>query len=173
MAIPPNRGITTEEARGVLYSFDSSALSNAAWALRDLLMGAEDKSLVLWRETIGPWFAEAWPKRPMDKSQTLSGKLAFMAVDAGNAFPDIVSAVEELLIAEEHQHAVFHMQLTEEKTGLISRFRKHSLILANRLVADPSAVYGGTLKKLMESIATADPELRKADEFKRLVLPLE
>ena len=71
MAIPPNRGITTEEARGVLYSFDSSALSNAAWALRDLLMGAEDKSLVLWRETIGPWFAEAWPKRPMDKSQTL------------------------------------------------------------------------------------------------------
>ena len=170
MAIPPNRHIGTDEAKGVLYKMGHDELGDAVWALKDMLQAAGDKSPTLWRESIGPWFDEAWPKRPRDRSQSLSEKLAWMAIDAGDAFPDVVRAVVDFMTQEEWESALFHLMKKEEEIGLVSRFPNAALTLADKLVGDKPNLIGKTLKDLLDAISTADPELRTTAPFGRLAL---
>ena len=43
LAVPPDRGIDTEEAKGVLWNVGIDGLADAAWRLRDMLDGAGEK----------------------------------------------------------------------------------------------------------------------------------
>ena len=173
IAVPPNRHITTDEAKGILYKMEHDELADAAWTLKDVLQAAGDKSPALWRETIGPWFDAAWPKRPRDRSQSLSEKLGWMAIDAGDAFPDVVRAINGILTEEEWQGALFHLMTKEEETRIVSRFPRAALTLADKLVADRSHLVGDTLKTLLDAISRADPKLKGTASFKRLALKTE
>lgn len=173
MAIPPNRHIDTDEAKGVLYKMEHDELADAAWALKEMLQAAGDKSPALWRETIGPWFDEAWPRRPRDKSQSISEKLAWMAIDAGDAFPDVVSAIKHILTPEEWQSALFHLTKKEEEARIVSRFSGAALTLADKLVGDRPNIMGDTLKTLLDAISRAEPKLKRSAAYKRLALKAE
>ena len=173
MAIPPNRHIGTDEAKGVLYKMKHDELADAAWALKDMLQAAGDKSPALWRETIGPWFDEAWPRRPRDRSKSLSEKLAWMAIDAGDAFPDVVRAIKHILTEEEWQSALFHLTKKEEEARIVSRFSGAALILADKLVGDRPNIMGDTLKTLLDAISRAEPKLKRSAAYKRLALKAE
>ncbi len=173
IAIPPDRGVDTDEAKGVLYNFGPEYLADAAWALKDMLQAAGNKSPALWRETISPWFDKAWPKRPQDRSLELSGKLAWMAIDAGDAFPDVVRDIEDLITQEEWESALFHLKMKEEETGLVSRFPSAALTLVDKLVGDKLRLADSTIKPLLDAISNGDPELRENAAFKRLVLEVQ
>ncbi len=138
-----------------------------------MLQAAGDKSPALWRETIGPWFDEAWPRRPRDRSQNLSEKLAWMAVDSGDAFPDVVRAIKDILTEEEWQSALFHLTKKEEEARLVSRFSGPSLTLADKIVGDRPNILGDTLKTLLDAISKAEPKLRRTAAYKRLALKAE
>lgn len=170
MAIPPNRGIDTDKAKAILYNMGPNDLTDAAWVLREMLRAAGDKSRALWRETIGPWFDEAWPKRPEARSQGLSENLAWMAIDAGDAFPDVVRAIEGIMVQEKWESALFHLMKKEEEIGLVSRAPNAALTLADKLVGDKPSLIGNTLKDLLDAISRADPELRTTASFERLAL---
>lgn len=170
MAIPPRRGITTDEAKAVLYKMAPDELAQAASSLRRLLGAAGEKSPNLWRDTIGPWFHQAWPKRPVDRSRDLSQSLASMAVDARDAFPDVVHAVASLILPEEWDFTLHHLMKKEEEGKLVTRFPWPALTLVAQLVSDETRVDGDTLSTLLDAISTAAPELRENDSFKRLAL---
>lgn len=170
MAIPPDRGIDSDEARGVLYNFEPEYLADAAWAIKDLLEAAGNKSPVLWRETIGPWFEKAWPKHPQARSPELSEKLAWMAIDAGPAFPDVVHAIKDIMTQEKHQGALFHLKMNEEENGLVSRFPDAALTLVDKLVGENSGTLGDTLSVVLDAISSADPDLQTTSTFERLTL---
>lgn len=173
MAIPPDRGIDSDESKGVLYNFGPEFLADAAWALKDLLEAAGNKSPALWRETISPWFDQAWPKSPKHRSPELSEKLAWMAIDAGAAFRDVVRDIESVITQEEWEGALYHLMKNEKESRLVSRFPGAALTLADKLVGDKPSLIGNTLKDILDAISKADPESRTTATFKRLTFMAE
>ena len=164
LAVPTDRGIDTEEAKGVLWSIGIDGLTDAARRLRDMLDGAGEKSGVLWRDTVDPWFAKAWPRRLKDRSPDLSEQLAWMAMESGDAFPQAVAAIEDILAPEKHNTT---FSILMEKKDIIERYPDAVLTLAARLVDDSSD--GWDLSDVLKRIAKAKPEMKEDDRFRKLV----
>lgn len=162
-AVPMDRGIDTEEAKWVLWNIGIDRLADAARRLRDMLDGAGEKSVALWRDTVGPWFEVAWPRRTKDKSPELSRELAWMAMESGNAFPYVVAAIEDILTPEQYNAALFLLRKKEE---IIKRHPNAALTLVDKLFHDGSSLK--YLREVLECIAEAKPELKKDDRFQRL-----
>ena len=163
LAVPPDRGIRTKEAREVLWNVGIDGLADAARRLRDMLYGAGEKSVVLWRDTVGPWFKTVWPRRIQDKSPELSIALAWMAMDSGDAFPHVVAAIEDILTSEQYNAALSRLM---DKKYLIKRHPDAALTLVSKLVHDGSNRQ--YLSELLECIAKADPKLKESDCFRQL-----
>ena len=164
IAIPPERTIETSVAKDILYNLGPEGLADAAWQLRSFLMGAAERSIVLWKETIGPWFRAAWPRRPNDKTAIVAEKLAWMAIDSGEAFPVIVREIADLLVEEKHESALFHLLKSEEEKKLISRFPQASLQLTEKLVGDRRQ-YVHSLEEVLNAIVKAQPALGDEEAF--------
>ena len=168
LAVPPDRGIRTEEAKEVLWKVGIDGLADAARRLRDMLDGAGEKSVALWRDTVDPWFKAVWPRRPKDRSPALSQELAWMAMEAGDAFPHVVDAIKDILTREQYDTAFFHLT---DKKDLIKQHPGAALTLVSKLVHDDSNrqyLRDQYLRELLECIAKADPKLKKSDCFRQL-----
>ena len=171
LAIPSGQGITTEDARALLRRIGTDGLTYAAMALRDILAGAGDKSPVLWRETLEPWFKSVWPTRPTDRSADLTEHLAWMALEAGVAFPDALDTIRDVLTREEHSFVLFELKTKEEECNLVSDYAKASLDLVDCVYREGSG--RDLLRELLETIAGARSELIETDEYKRLLESLD
>ena len=171
MAIPIGRRIDAEEARDVLWQLGPKGLTHAAMALRDILQGAGQKSSVLWKETVGPWLRDVWPKRASDRSRTLSGRLAWMATEAGDAFPEAVETIKDMLTQEKHSSVLYELTVKEKECKLVSRYPNASLVLMDTVAHDNSS--RDLLGRVLEIIAEAEPELTENDLFKNLSEGLE
>ena len=164
IAVPPDRGVSTREAQEVLHNMPTQRLAEAAWMLKDMLSSAGDKASVLWRETIGPWFRQAWPKHEEAKSIKVSGNLAWMAVEAGNAFPDAVAAIENSLQPEKWGHTLHELKAS----GLHKRFPDAAWRLIHHVVGDDTVIAGSSLSEILDEISQANPAIAEDDHFKRL-----
>ena len=170
MAVPPDRGIDMSEAKSALWGVGTDGLPAAAKALGDILQGAGDKSFALWRDTVGPWFAGVWPRRTQDRSKDLSHALACMAMDSGDAFPDVVNAIEDILTPEKFNAALYKLS---QSTDLVSRYPDAALILVDKIFGDDGHGNRDLLRKVLEAISTAKPELKRTESFKRLTSEAE
>ena len=166
LAVPPDRGISTEEAKSVLWELGPDKLTSVAETLRDTLQGADEKSLALWRDSIEPWFDKAWPKRPDDRSLALSESLARMAIDAGEAFPAIVDTIKDILTPESYGASLHFLDQEEQSTRLVSKYPQASLSLIDKLVHNDSN--RKILDRLLKAISKEYPALKETGPFKRL-----
>lgn len=164
IAVPPDRGVSTQEAQEVLQDMPPQHLAEAAWMLKDMLSSAGDKASVLWLETIGPWFTKAWPKHEQAKSVEVSKNLAWMAIEAGNAFSDAVAAIENSLQPEKWGNTLHKLK----ETGLHKRFPDAAWRLIDHVVGDDIVIAGSNLSEILDEIAQANPAIAEDDHFKRL-----
>ncbi len=169
MAVPPDRRIDRSEAKSTLWGVGTEGLCAAAEALGDKLQGAGDKSLALWRDTVGPWFKEVWPRRNQDRSQELSTQLARMAMDSGDAFPDVVNTITDILTSEKWSYALHKLS---QANDLVTRHPKAALALVDKIFSDEHGDRG-LLGMLLETISTARPELKSDESYKRLATKAE
>ena len=166
MAIPVGRRIDAVEAREVLWQLDPRGLTHVAMALHDILQGADKKSSVLWRETVGPWFKEVWPTRTKDRSPELSRRLAWMVLETDDAFPEAVETIKDVLMQEEYSSVLRKLIDKEKDCNLVSRYPCASLILMHRVVHDQSDE--DWLKGLLGMISEAQPGLNDNQLFQGL-----
>ena len=166
MAIPVGRGIDTVEAKNVFWHLGRQGLTYAAMELSNILQGADKKSSVLWRETVGPWFKEVWPTRPQDRSPELSKRLAWMVLETDAAFPEAVETIKDVLIQEEYSSVLRKLIDKEKDCNLVSRYPCATLILMHRVVHDQSDE--DWLKGLLEMISEAQPGLNDNELFQEL-----
>ncbi len=164
VAVPPDRGVSTREAQEVLQDMPPQHLAQAAWMLKDMLSSAGDKASVLWLETIGPWLRQAWPKHEEAKSVEVSSNLAWMAVEAGNAFPDAVATVENLLQPQKFGDTLRDLK----EAGLHKRFPDAAWTLIQRVVGDDTHIAGSDLLELLNDISQKNTAIADDDKFKRL-----
>ena len=164
-AVPPSNEINSNEAKGVLLALEPDELKSVARVLNDMLQCANEKSPVLWKESIGPWFNSVWPKRLIDRSPHLSEGLAQMAIESGEAFPFVVNAIKDILIPEEWSTAICLLQKEEMNSRLVSRHPKESLMLIDKIIHEKSNVT--KIGQLWDMLSKADPSLKKPDSIKR------
>ena len=164
MAVPSDRWIALSEAKTVLWNADVVGLSAAAESVGDMLRGAGDKSSALWRETIQPWFEKVWPNRPRDRSRDLSTKLAEMSMDSGSAFPYVINSIKNCLTAEKWNAALFRLN----ESGLSSRYPREALILIDKIFDGDGNGDRSLLRKVLDAISEAEPDLQENRSFKRL-----
>lgn len=151
-AVPPKRDLTDQDAKATLQSLDPDYLGSAAWMLGQMLKDAEGKSLTLWREVIQPWFNVAWPTHERYKTSAVSKDLAWMAIDAGEAFPEIVLQIEGLLTEEEFPGVtIMHLK----NSGQHKRFPDEAMLLINKIVVDHDRAAGSRLDVVLADIEEA------------------
>ena len=168
LAVPPGRGIETDETKTVLWNVKADGLADASRALHNILEGAGDKSRSLWRDTVSPWFKQVWPKRSVDRSADVSINLAWMAMDSGDAFPDVVNVIKDVLTAEKYSTVLVHLKTKEKETELVRKYPEASLILVDKLFDAKGYGDRSLLRKLLDIISTASPKLKEYSSFKRL-----
>ncbi len=92
-----------------------------------------------------------------------------MVIDSGDAFPEIIVAVENMIIPEEWEDIIYYLKTKEEEgTSVASRFPKAALELADKLVGDKPKPVRDDLQFLLSVIAKAEPKLKRTIAFKRL-----
>ena len=133
LAVPPDRGIDTNEAKAICWHLGPDRLDDAAMALSYILEAAGDRSSALWRDTVAPWFNKVWPTRSQDKSAKLSEKLAWMAIESNEAFPHVVDAIEDILVPEEWNVILHRLLEKDEETHIISTNPKQTLMLVDKI----------------------------------------
>ena len=166
LSVPPHRGINTNEAKAICWKLGPDRLADAAMALSYILEAARDRSPVLWRDTIAPWFNKVWPTRSQDKSANLSEKLAWMAIESYEAFPHVVDAIEDKLVPEEWNLILHRLSEKEEETHIISTHPKQTLMLVDKISSPRSD--GEYLRRILEIISNAAPNLTDTASYKRL-----
>ena len=132
-----------------------------------MLQGAGERSPVLWRERIGPWFKLVWPRRRRDKSPELSVSLAQMAIESGNAFPLVVDSIKDVLISEKWNTVLYFLEREEQNTSLVTKHPKASLKLIDKIIHDNSD--RTRIRQLWNVISQADSSLKMPDSIERRI----
>ena len=167
LAVPPNNEVSSKKAKGILLGLNPDKLKSVARVLNDMLQGAGERSPVLWRERIGPWFKSVWPRRRRDKSPELSVSLAQMAIESGNAFPLVVDSIKDVLISEKWNTVLIFLEREEQNFSLVTKHPKASLKLIDKIIHDNSD--HARIKQLWNIISQADPSLKMPDSIERRI----
>ncbi|MBF0383558.1 MAG: SIR2 family protein [Magnetococcales bacterium] len=169
LAIPPERGITLDEAKNILKNMSKNSLQRASHALGNIMQGAGDKAPTLWKETMEAWFKFCWPTRYKDRSKEISYHLSRMAIKAGDAFPEVVKVIKDQLLPKMNVFISHDLEVEEEDSGIVTKFPKSSLCLLDKMIGPNTMVSGDSLSNLLNIIKTADKSLEREYSFQRLL----
>ena len=165
IAVWEDRGISRAEAKSVAWTWDDVSLGEAGWAIADVLQAAGNRADVLWKELIGPWFQDVWPRRETDKTPAVSEALCRIAMAVETAFPDAVERIGDLLVPGLRDDTLRVLSNTQ----LAAKFPDATLRLLNKIFGDAEDEYGTEVaRKLAEKAMEAEPSLRERPEFERL-----
>ena len=164
-------GISVDKSKEVLWRFGPNKLIYVARVLNVMLRDAEVKSPLLWKETLQPWFTNVWPKRPVDKSLGVSESLARMAIESGDAFPDIVNEIADKLTDQNCREVFYLLNKYEQDANLISKFPEASLTLIDKICHEDCDIFFG-LDKVLDAIGKSRPSLKETEPYKRLASKL-
>lgn len=164
ISVPPDRGVTTKEAQEVLQDMPSQHLGDAAWRLMHMLSGAGEKAPVLWRETIEPWFKKAWPKHEDAKSLKTSSKLAWMALETRDAFPDAVTTIQDQLLPSRWGDRLYNLK----EADLHRRFPEAAWKFIKHTIGEETVITGLELPEILDVIAQNWPDATNDAYFQRL-----
>jgi hypothetical protein len=165
VAIDGEDALTAQEARDCLRKLAPEGRSSVAWWLERKLEDAGDKAPSLWRERIGPWLAAAWPQEPALRSDSISTRLAGVAVFSKDAFPQAVPVVVNLVGHITRAWGLLK-KLSEYRHS--TRYPMATLDLLNAVTPDNPAHWFGNLSAVLNEIRVADPQLDQDQRFTRL-----
>jgi hypothetical protein len=125
-----------------------------------------------WQSFGRPFMQQAWPRERNCQASSVSSQLTWVALAAGDDFPDAVQALLPVL-APVDQIEMLLYAIGTEGTGnggrsFPERFPEPVLTLLDRIVPQnaPPSAYG--LDSLLKTIAVADPSLRQDPRWRRL-----
>ena len=165
LAVWENRGLSRDEAKSVFWEWDDTSLAEAAWVTADVLRGADDRSDVLWKELIGPWFKHVWPGREQDKTPAVSAALCRIALAVDTTFPDVVKTIRDFLIPGLQDNTLHRLSTAK----VSAKFPEDTLRLLDKIFGDAEDEHStGIARRLIKEAIEAEPTLRQNPEFERL-----
>jgi hypothetical protein len=159
--------ITHAEATQVLTSMNPksrSAVAHLLWRrLEQAAAGADE----LWRDKIGPWLRDAWPRKQNLIAPSVSLNLALAVISTHDEFPNAVAAIREFIGSSRECHLLIY-QVQKSSAQLADLYPRELLELLGRLVDPSSRSCDRHLRELLDQIAAACPECRARVEYREL-----
>ena len=159
------------EMRQALAQAPSSVRSNVGWKLWRTMaqdVGGEDEHARRWREVVGPVFSGIWPLDASARDEETSKNLTLMALECGDAFPEAVTAIMDLLVPYRIYQIASSLRLEGRHNGLVRRHPVAFIQLTNALIDPDVHAVPNDLPGLLEECLDASPEIARDPAFIRL-----
>jgi hypothetical protein len=163
--------LTTAEIRRALTVGPRSARRNVAWNLWRIMGNAEGEptgKAARWRSVIGPLFREIWPLDARLRTEGTTRNLVLMALESGEAFPEAVEAILDLIVPYQLYEIAHSLRLEPEHGDLGRRYPLAFVKLANALIDPALFAVPGDLGVLLEECVAADPTVASDPAYTRL-----
>lgn len=157
--------ISAAEAREALRSIDAKGRAAVGSFLFRLLEAAGQKASTLWRNRLGPWVNECWPKDRALVAPESAFSLALMAVASGDAFPEAVSLVSPFL-APTPDYSIVTWKLNE--TSHPTDHPEEALALLSAIVDVQVRWPDHTIREVLDKIERGQPGLAADPRFRRI-----
>ena len=131
------------------------------WKLKKADSGAG----ALWRDTIGPWLREAWPRELSLRDPPTSSRLAMAAVFAGDAFPEAVRCVRKIVGPVGELRPILR---EIEGRDLVATAPEACLELVAALTSNSPPLFFGPLRAFLDGLERVRPDLARDRRFRRL-----
>lgn len=164
-ALDPGDTFTASELASAIRALPPEGLRESAEALSRALEGAGDQREDYWRNRIQPFWERIWPKSNDRVLDTNAASLARLCIAAGDEFPGAIARVSNWLRTVDHPDYVIHLL---HEAGLCARFPESSLQLLDIILASQSSWLPQELRRCLDAIVHAAPDLRQDHKFMRV-----
>jgi hypothetical protein len=163
--------LTAAEIRRALTVGPPSSRRNVAWNLWRIMGNADEEpqdKAERWRTVIGPLFRDIWPLDARLRTQGTTRNLVLMALECGEAFPEAVEAILDL-IAPYQLYAIEHsLRLEQTHRALLVQHPLAFLQLANGLIDPELFPVPSDLGTLLDECVAADWTVTQHAAYTRL-----
>jgi NAD-dependent SIR2 family protein deacetylase len=163
--------LSSAEIRRGLSSGPDGLRANAAWQLWRAMGEATEESndkAVRWRQLVGPLFQEIWPLDASLRSEAISRNLLLLTIECGEAFPDAVDAVLNLVVPFQLYSLEHTLRLEPAHDDAVRRYPRSAVRLANAVIDPAVAPIPGDLADFLQICIDADPSVAAEPAYIRL-----
>jgi hypothetical protein len=164
-ALDPGDTLTIAQLATAIRTLPADGLRESAQALVRALEGAGDQREDYWKNRVLPFWQKIWPKSNDRASSANAESLARLCVATGGEFPSAMVAVGTWLRVVEHPDYVIRRL---QKSGLSARFPEDALGLLFIILGDRPTRLSPELRKCLDAIGQAAPDLLQDRRFMRL-----
>lgn len=161
--------LSPAEVKRALAVAPSRVRQSVAWRLWRM-MGDEkvlDKA-THWQSLVKPVLQDVWPLDASARGRGASEKLVFMALECGDAFPDAVDAILDLIIPYQIYGLSHGLRLERHHQDLFEAYPRAFLKLANALIDPDAFPMPNDLPKFLDDCVGLDSEVVNEPAYVRL-----
>lgn len=162
---PGEKMFSTKQFKDATKQLHQEGLCRAADVVIEKLESAEDRRGEVWRGSVARYFVSVWPKGDKNITTQTAEQIARVCIAAGDNFADAVNQLNNFLVPIEHPGRIYHGYLSSE---LCAKFPEEALRLIAAITGDGPVYAHGKLRKYLDTIRQARPELADTPEFIRL-----
>lgn len=156
------------DVKRILSASSEAARQNVAWQLNRLIQKNDSKWQTpgeRWRNLIGPLINEIWPLDAKLRSPETSRRLVSVAVHSGDAFPEAVEMIVDLIVP----YRIYQTGMLAEENGNLARtYPRMALKLMNALTDPEESPLPDDLRRLLHECEKADPTITTDPAYIRL-----
>jgi hypothetical protein len=177
----PEYDLTTAEVRRALTVGTPSARRNVSWNLWRMMGNTENANgkdtdadiaipdkPTLWRSVVGPLFRDIWPLDARLRSKSTTQNLVLMALECGDAFPEAVDAILDVIVPYQFYQISRALLLEEKHRDLVRQFPLAFVKLTNAIIDPAKFPVPNDLAVLLNQCIAANPAVARDPAYLRL-----
>lgn len=157
--------LARDEMQSILHDLGPEGRAHVSQAIFWRLARAGSQSERLWKELVGPWLSEFWPKDLDLRESKSSLNLAMAVTYAGSSFKSGVDALDPLLVSVEYPSVLWERLL---KGGFAEREPQATLRLCGSIVDTSCQWPDPNLRIILDQIQASDNKAGEQPVFRKL-----
>lgn len=177
----PEYNLTTVDVRRILTVGPASTRRNVSWNLWRMMVEPEGRNSkdegadvavpdkpTRWQTVVGPLFRDIWPLDARLRSESTSQNLVMMALECGEAFPEAVDAILDVIVPYQLYQISHSLRLEPRHDEVVRQYPLAFLKLTNALIDPRLFPVPNDLAGLLNDCVAVRPEIRIDPAFMRL-----
>ena len=159
------------KVRAALAAASAKLRERTAWVFWVRMAGENGETFdhaERWRLEVGPVFDRVWPLAAKARDPEASRNLVFMALECGDAFPDAVEAIRDVVVPYEVVTIAGWLQGQPTHKDATSEHPRALLRLLNAVLSADTAAIPPDLSTVLDGCLVADPSVSSDPAFARL-----
>jgi len=165
ICLDPAALITKKEMREILKAVGTEGRREISETIYRYLKDSGEQSSVLWKNRVGPWIKQVWPKDLDAVDHESSRMLAQAAILTADSFEKAATQIKRLLAPTEHFGNIVRLF---KKSTHPEKYPDASLMILASTVSEKHKWPNKELREVLKRIAIAKPKIRDKQDYKNL-----